>query len=136
MNAEQKRAWFTVVVCLVCLIGYLIAMPFVGVIPAFAVCGLFGLTGFTPLIGRREPTDERDHSIARRAALGGAIMSYMVVILADMGIWFYVYGWKGEQQVSVHTLSLVTLTACIVLFFARAVAVLALYGRSTEAESA
>lgn len=136
MNAEQKRAWFTVSIGSICMVAYLIAAPLVGILPACAVFGLFGLTGFTPLIRRGEPMDERDYSIARRATLGGAMMSYMAVILADMGIWFYVYGWKGEQQVSVHTLSLVTLVACIVLFFARAVVVLALYGRSTEAESA
>ncbi len=136
MNAEQRRAWFTVSIGSICLAAYLIVAPFVGVLPAFAVFGLFGLAGLTPLIGRGEPMDERDHSIARRATLGGAVTSYMAVILADMGIWFYVYGWKGQQQVSVHTLSLVTLMACIVLFFARALAILALYGRSTEAESA
>ena len=110
-------------------------MPFVGPVPAFAVFALFGLTGFTPLIGRGQRADERDRSIARQATLGGAMMSYSAVVLASMGIWFYIYAWKGQEQISVHALSFVTLMAMIVLFFTRALVLLVFYGRKVEAEN-
>lgn len=135
MNAEQKRAWVGVVVGIVCLVGYLVLLPFFGPMVAFAVLGLFGITGFTGLIGRGEKADERDKSIARRATLGGAMASYLAFITGCMGTWFVVFMFQGNGRVSVHVLPVITMLGFVVFYFVRSVVVLVLYGRHVEADN-
>jgi hypothetical protein len=136
MNAEQKRAWLGVATMTVCVVGYLLLLPFFGPVVATAAFGFYGINGFAGFIGRRERADERDKSIARRATLGGAMASYMAFIIGCMGTWFYVYACHREEQVWVHTLGMITQLGAIVFFFTRSVAILMLYGRHTEADNA
>jgi hypothetical protein len=136
MNAEQKRAWFVVALTMVCAAGYLILLPLVGPTAAMGIFGLFGLGFLAPLIGLREKTDERDRSIARLAAIVGAMTSYGAFFVGCFGSWVVVYAVQGREQVSVHLLASITGIGGIALFFARSVAVLILYGRHVENDNA
>jgi hypothetical protein len=136
MNAEQRRARFTVVMGVLCLVGFLVLWPVVGVIGATAAFGLFGLAGFTPLMGRRERWDERDHAIARRATIAGAMASYLTFILLDMGTWFVVYAWHGAGTISVHLMGTYSVVGMIVLMTVRGIVQLTLYRGCTEADNA
>jgi hypothetical protein len=136
MNAEQKRAWFGVVIGITCLGGFLILLPFFGPYVAFSAFGFFGFYGFTPFIRRSEHEDERDKAICRRATLIGAMVSYEAFVIGCMGTWGVVYGWHRHSQVSVHALGIITFIGGILLIFSRSVAILVLYGRKTEADNA
>ena len=136
MNAEQKRAWLGVVTMAACLVGYFALLPFFGPVVAGAAFGFYGINGFGAFIGRRERTDERDKTIARRATLAGAMLSYLAFILGCMGVWMFVWHVKGEELVSAIVLPSITVFGGIVFFFARSVAILVLYGRRVEADNA
>jgi hypothetical protein len=136
MNAEQKRGWLAVVTGFACLAGYLVLAPIIGPYPALGAFGLFGINGFGALIGRNEPKDERDRAIARRATLAGAMCSYTWFVLACMSTWLIVRMGRGQEQVDVHVMGLITALGVGVLFFARGVAVLIYYRRHLEADDA
>ena len=136
MNAEQKRAWLGVITGAICIIGYFIALQFIGPFAATGVFGLFGLNGFSSLIFRRTPTDERDQDIAKRATSIGAIASYEIFVLGNMGVWFVAFAWHRQAQVSVHLFPLIVFLGGITLFFVRSVVLLVLYARQSGAEDA
>ena len=136
MNAEQKRAWFSVITGMICLVGYVVLIPFVGPMMAMTIFALFGITGLAPLIGRKETTDERDRSIGRRATLGGAMASYGAFLFGCMGVWTINYHWLKHEQVSIHVLPNITFFGVFALFFVRSVVLLVLYARHTEADNA
>jgi hypothetical protein len=136
MNGQQKRAWFTIAVaCLACL-AYLILGLAINFKIAFAGLGLFGLAGFTPLIGRGEKWDERDTAINRRAALVSFLASYLAFYLCCFGTWVVVYGIRGEEQISVHLVAQFVIVGMIVAMTFHSIAVLVLYGRPMEADHA
>ena len=136
MNAEQKRAWLGVITMTACVVGYLVLLPIFGPVVAIAAVGFSGLNGFGVLIGRKEQVDERDKSIRRRAALGGAIASYLAFIIGCMGTWFVVFAFRGEEQVWVHALGMITIVAGFVFVSVQSVTTLVLYGRHVEADNA
>lgn len=136
MNAEQKRAWFVVMIAGATCVGFVVLGTILGFRLAPAALGIFGLAGFTGLIGRGEKADERDTSIARRATLAGAMASYGAFILGCMGVWFVAFAWHRQEQVSVHVLGIISCMGMAVLFTARSVAVLVYYGRHVEAGDA
>ena len=136
MNAEQKRAWLGVVTMTACAVGYFVLLPFLGPWPATAAFGFYGINGFAVFIGRKERADERDKSIARRATLAGAMMSYLFFVLGCMGAWAFVWHVHGKELVSVHVLPTITILGGIVFFFARSMAILVLYSRHVEADHA
>ena len=136
MNAAQKRAWLAVVTMAACVVGFLVMLPLFGPWVAFSAFGLFGINGFGAFIGKGEQIDERDKSIARRATLGGAMLSYMTFILGCMGTWFVVFRFNHQVQASVHLFPMITITGGIVFYFARSVMILFLYGRHVEADDA
>lgn len=137
MNAEQKRAWVAILCMAACLIGYAVLVSSVGPWKALSAFALFGVAGLTPLIGRKERSDERDRAIARRATLAGAMCSYLGFYAACMGIWIVKYAVARETEVSVHVFPMIAILAGLIPFmFARAVAVLILYNRHVEGEDA
>jgi hypothetical protein len=136
MNGEQKRAWFALgLVGLMC-IGFVVLGLIFGIRVAWAGFSIMALGAFSPLIGRGEKLDERDRSISRHATVAGGMASYGAFVLACMGVWFVVYAWNREAQVSVHLLPVITMLGGTVFFAARSVAVLILYGRHMEAGDA
>jgi hypothetical protein len=136
MNAHQKRAWFMVGVGIAALVGYVALLPFVGAVRACAALGLFGIGGFTPLIGRKERSDERDRVIQRRAALAGGMVSYGFFIVALMAGWALMRGWYHSEVIAIDVLPLITCVGGIVCFLTQSVTVLVLYGRRVEADGA
>lgn len=136
MNAEQKRAWLAVATMTVCVVGYIALIPFFGPVVAGAAFGFYGINGFGAFIGRKERTDERDKSIARRATLAGAMLSYLAFILGCMGVWAFEWHVQGKELVSAIVLPSITMVGAVVFFFARSVAILVLYGRHMEADNA
>jgi len=136
MNAEQKRAWLAVVSAIFCLAGYGLLLPSVGAFRAFAVFALFAVNGFSPLIGRREKSDERDATISRKATLAGGMASYLTFVAGLMAIWGVAYLGYGQEQVSVDLLPMLAILGMIVLFSVRSLVILILYGRHLEGTDA
>jgi hypothetical protein len=135
MNAEQKRAWLGVVTMTACVVGFFALLPFFGPWVATAAFSIYGLNGFGPLIGSKEQPDERDVSIARRATIAGAMMSYLTFIFGCMGTWIVTYMMRHEAQITAHALPLIAMGGAIVFFAVRSVAILVLYGRPAEADN-
>ena len=136
MNAEQKRAWFVLVLDAIVCIGFVALGLAINFRVAWAALGLFAPAGFIPLIGRGEKPDERDVAINKHATLAGGMASYTAFVLACMGTWFAVFVWQEEGAVSVHVLSQITLVGVIVLFTVRSIVILVLYGRQVETDRA
>ena len=134
MNAQQKRAWFTVAMAFLACLAYLILGLAVNFQVAPAGWAIFGLVGFTGLKGRGEKWDERDIAINRRAALAGFAASYLAFYLCCFGTWIAVYAVKGEDLVSVHTVAEFSIVGMIVAFTVRSITILVLYGRHVEAD--
>jgi hypothetical protein len=139
MNAEQKRAWFAVIVGVTCTVVFLIACPFVGCGKAACVFGLFGICGLSEAtrvrMGRGEKIDERDLTIARRATMIGAVFSYMTFFVGSMGTWSTLRYWWHQTQISVDVLCVIMAFGALVFIFSRSIATLVLYGRKTEADN-
>jgi hypothetical protein len=134
MNAEQKRAWFTVIVFAVCVILYAALAPFIGARAATGAFGLFGFWGLAGFIGRREKPDERDISILRKATMLGFAASYLIFVLGLMSVWFAAFMFHGRSQVSVHVLPAIVGLGAITHYLVRAVATLVGYRLHVEAD--
>ncbi len=134
MVPEQKRAWFVLAVFVVALAGFVGLAVAVGPKLAFAAFGLCGVYGLTPLLFRKRPrpgevpTDERDRAIAERATAVGGMASYAAFVAACMVPWA-VCALRGRRMIDVLALPYVVVAGMVVLFVARAVTVLVLYGR-------
>jgi len=135
MSAEQKRAWLVLIVTIVSVGGYVVLVPFVGAWAAFTF-GLYFLLLFLPLVGRKQPADERDKSIARRGTMAGGLASYLAFVLGCMGTWWVAFAWKGQEQVSVHTMGIIACLGALVFWSVRSIVILVLYGRHVEADDA
>ncbi len=136
MNTEEKRAWFGVVTGVVCLAGFLVLLPVLGPGPATGALALYGLNGLSPILFRPGQTDERDLAIARRAALGGAMASYLVFVLGCMGTWAVAFGLLGRTTVPVHLLPTITVLGIVILWFVRSLLLLRLYAGHVEGDDA
>ena len=135
MGAEQKRAWLAVISGVVCVVLFAVLTPFIGPWAATSAFALFAVNGFSGLIGRGEKVDERDKSIARRATLAGAMCSYLGFYAACMGVWFVVFMYQGRREVSVHVFPTIAMIAGLLpLWLGRAIVLLMLYRRHTEAD--
>jgi hypothetical protein len=134
MNAEQKRAWLMLISFVVCGVLFAVLAPFVGAQAAIVAFAPVGLNAFGVLIGRGEKVDERDKSILRRAALAGFAASYLIFVLALMGMWTTTFMFHGSSQVSVHVLPDVVTLGFFTALIVRAVAVLVGYRRHVEAD--
>ena len=137
MNAQQKRAWLGVITGILCIVGFLILWPIAGPMVATAAFGVFGLNGFSVLIGRKEIEDERDRAIRHRATLGGGMCSYGALCLAMMGIWAWCHFITHQATVMVEVLpTMAIVCGLFVFYFTQSLVVLVLYGRHVEAEHA
>lgn len=136
MNAEQRRAWFVLGVFGLACLGFVVLWLTIGFGVAWAAFAVFGLGGFSALIGRGEKADERDLSISRRATLAGGMASYGAFISGCMGVWFVTFAGRGQELISVHVLGTITVMGMVALFTARSLAILILYGRHVEADHA
>lgn len=136
MNAEQKRAWFLVVVFGVACVGFIVSGLILGFRGAWGFFGLLGLAGLTPFIWRGEKPDERDLSIRRRAVLAAGMLSYLTFVLSTVAVYFVAYTWRQQAMVSVDVFPAITLAGGVVFYLAYSVTVLVLYGRHVEGDHA
>ena len=137
MNAEQKGAWFVLVLDGLACIAFValgLALNFRAAPAAFS---LFAGWAFLPLFwwGAEKP-DERDITISRTATGLGGMASYTAFVLGCMGTWGIVFAWQGKGAVSIHALSFITCLGALVYFTVRSVVILVLYGRQVEADNA
>jgi Na+/proline symporter len=85
-------AWFCLCVPLICLIAYLIALPYIGAEWArsgFGVLGL-GLLGLLMILQfvlfRKEANDERDKSFRQRSLYFGYTCGFWVIVFLNFGL--------------------------------------------------
>jgi len=136
MNAEQKRAWFVLVVFGLACVTFVVWALTLGLRGAWAAFGIFVLAGFAFLIRRREKADERDAVINRRAALAAGLASYLTFVISCLGTWLVAFAWRGQGQVSVQMFAAVTIAGGIVFYLVHSVTILVLYGRHVESGDA
>ncbi len=137
MVPEQKRAWFIIIVFTVALSVFLILLTLTSVHIAFCAFALFGFAGLSNLLFRekREPGeveyDERDKQIQRKSAVAGAMLSYLVMGLACMGLWEF-YRYQGKETISIHILPQIFWIGAMALFVGYAITTVILYGRKVS----
>ena len=136
MNAEQKRAWLVLGAFGLACTAFVVWTLTLGLRGAWGTFGIFGLAGFAVLIRRREKMDERDVAINRRAALLAGMASYLTFVICCMTIWFVVFAFQDNKQVSVQMFAAVTVAGGIVFYLVHSVAILVFYGRHVEADDA
>lgn len=133
LNVPERQAWWTLGVFGVTLILYLLGIAVFGVHWWLTgIWGLFGLAGFTPLIGRREKRegrvvyDERDRQIELTANTIGFVGFYMLFIIAVMTP-FYLLGPNATVSLPTSQLSSAAIFAMIVVFTLRSLVTVTLY---------
>jgi hypothetical protein len=104
---------------------------FLGPTAACGAFGLLGLAGLQPLLYRKRGKtvvwDERDtriHYYANNVAFGTVWLVFTSLL---MGVWITVYGYGGHSTISVHILPNLLMIGSIVVWTARAVAIVVQY---------
>ena len=141
MNVQERQAWFILSVCGVSLMVYLILVSIFGFcVPAFSAFGLFGFTGFAPLIGRKERRegkvlmDERDHDIGKAAGLAGFAAAWLYFVAICM-LPFFVKGPDATITIPVTVPTLVILVAGVILYTVRSLVIVILYRRGIHGQA-
>ena len=136
MSRQQKYAWFILILFAISVVAYIIAMPFIGPLPALGAVGFLGFAGFGgPLFFRKksklkEPVmDERDKLIKSKAEHNALLAGYEWYIFACMGAWAFNKGWTGDATVPVFVLPLFVFGSMAAYLLVYAITVLVLYGR-------
>jgi hypothetical protein len=105
---------------------------------------VIGFGGLAPFLFRRRrhseevSMDKRDRLIVEKATLAGAMLSYMVFVLACMITWFVrMFGGDqtisfGERTISIHVLPFIVGCGGITFVVVRAVITLVLYGKGVS----
>ncbi len=136
MPAEEKRAWFALLVCSLTLVA-IAAVYLITGSPSRAAGGLgvLGLTGLMPLIGlgrkRRGEviSDERDRAITQTAAR----IAFGLLWLASVGVVMALLITRGEAgAVSVGSLAISVMAAMLFFYAAYSVATIVLYRSGGE----
>jgi hypothetical protein len=134
MPKQLKTAWYILIVSLVTIIAMVISAIFVGIGKAWPAMALFAFVSLEPFLFRKkaEPGevefDERDTSISRKAAIAGGMFSYLFFVLACMGVWEY-FHYQGKETMPIHYLPQIVGIGGMILFFARALTTVILYGK-------
>lgn len=137
MNRIQKISWLMVIAIgtgvilsgiAVTILYFKVGFPKAWAGGAFMAIAGFG--GLGPIIFKKDPgpvqMDERDTIIARKAAIAGFALSYLVFGLLCMGIWEY-YRQQEMETISIHVLPNLFMAGGITSFFSHAVTILFLY---------
>ena len=139
MNRAQKITRFNLIVILTALILSITAIsifyfafgvPIQGALYGFGFIGIFGFTGLSPLLYKKETGkvnfDERDLLIHKKASLGAYSIFWLLFVLAAM-IPFFVLGPKG-------TITVKYLPAMVTVMLVQSIVTLEEYGRSNKGE--
>jgi hypothetical protein len=140
MNRWQKIAWYNLAVVsiasLLSLVTFGILIIVIGLPHAWGAFGWMGLLGFlglTPKLFRKKDCsvefDERDRVIQLKSVSTGFTASYLFLVAAGMGLWFY----KGPNgTVSVNVLPNMILGAWIITVAIQSIVTLVGYGREVK----
>ncbi len=137
MPRQLKIAWYIVVVSLASFLTVGVLATVLGTAKALPGFALFAFVGLSPFLFRekRRPGevafDERDNVINRKAALAGAMASYLWFVLSCMIFWA-ILRHQGQTTVSINLLPEIVGIGGMILFFSHALATIVLYGRRTD----
>ncbi len=133
MTAQQRNAWYNLLVFAVAVAAYLVLVPLIGFSRAWGAFGLCGLWGFGVLFYKRKRgrlvQDERDEQIGRRSLLFAYSVFWLYFVGACMIPWGLLF-FRGEESISVHVLPHLVFGGMIVVVLAQSVAILIQYGRT------
>ncbi len=134
-NVQQRQARFILAVYAATAVVYAVLAPLIGFRPACGAFGIFGLAGFTPLIGRKDRRagkvvmDERDLSIDREATVAGYSFFWLFFVAACMIPWVV----KGpDGTISVNFLMLMLGFGAFILLVVWSLVILILYRRQDD----
>jgi hypothetical protein len=142
LHVQERQARFALFAFVVILVDYAIL---VGAFrfpwePSLAIFSLYGLVGFSGLIGSRERRagkvvmDERDREIDKGAALAGFASFYLLLWL----VWFVSWSCAGTSAVLTvryALLGMLLMGGAILMWTVRALVTLILYRRDDLAEA-
>jgi hypothetical protein len=136
MNRIQKIAWFCVICTVLALaasvVTVIIMTPRIGMpksLFGFSLIGLAGISGFAPLIFRKNKNDivdERDQLIQRKAAFAGFAGAFL---FAGAGCMIPFLALGPEAAISVKWLPQIWMIIFMSQFFFYSVSILVQYGR-------
>ncbi len=133
MSAQQKHAWFNLIVAVISILGYLALWPFIGPWRAMGAFGLLGFAGFSAIFYLKSKTsgrvvsDERDQMISLKA-LAIAKSVVWVSLIAAFLVTLRFFGEDGS--IPVQGLSLVVWWSFCAFLVVQSLATLILYARS------
>ena len=142
MNRWQKIAVFNILVIFFSLSLAVGAVTAIGITKGFpkayaglGFLGFCGLLGLQPWLFRKDKTkvsfDERDLLIHRKTALVGFTASYLFLVFACMGCWWYA---RADGMIDVRILPLIVVGGYIALELFRSASLLILYARGAKEE--
>jgi len=133
MTAQQKHAWFNLIVFAAVLLAYLALVPIVGTraaLGAAGLCGFWGLGNIFYCKKSGEPVfDERDmqiHSFSVKLAYAVFWVCFVAACMIPWGIYF----WHGRETISIDVLPWLAFGGMMVVTVSQSLAVLLKYGRS------
>jgi len=128
-------AWYCLGVLALCLVTFLILLPFIGAMRATGSFGFLGFIGFLPILGfiffRTEKADERDMLFLQRALFCGFCFGFssMGPIVATLGLAYH-----EANSISLNLLSLPLHGGLFIGIFSFAVMLLYSYYRGGHIE--
>lgn len=143
MTRNEKIAWFNLAVAAVAVVLYIALFVMITAwkpeIPltvrmsfAFAGFAVVGICGLVDVIFRKEPGDERDALIERRATFGAHGLFWLYFVGFAMISWS-IHMYRGEETISIHVLPFFVMSGMIVVIVIRSVIVLVLYRKAIDA---
>jgi hypothetical protein len=132
MSTLQKSALFELVIALLTIVAYASLALIVDPLAATAAFAITALIALEPVLFRRQRTDERERQLIRRAGVTAGMASYLVVVVACMGVWAARF--RGpDPRIDVAVLPGIVMIAAVTLLLVRAITLLFLANRSLEA---
>ena len=131
MYRNLFAAWYCLGVLVLCLVTFLILLPFIGPGRATGSFGVLGLVGFLPILPvalfRKEKYDERDISFLRHALFAGFCFGFSIMgpIVALQGA-FYEF-WLGRDSIPIAILGVPLHCGLCIGIFSFSVMLLRLY---------
>ncbi len=130
MSRQERLAWFNLGVLFLTLLGFVVAIPFLGVKAATGAFGLVGLWGIGPFLYRRKDrqgnviADERDYSIQSKAVIIGYAIFWIAFVSGNMIVWA---AYREKGSIPADILPIFVLAGFAVFVLTRSIATLVQY---------
>lgn len=144
MNMLERQAWWILAIGLVTTVVFVVATAALidttghFNMAAFGSLGIYGLTGFVVFVGWKDRRsgrivmDERDCRIEREATVAGYSIFWIFFVAAAMAPMF-LFGSTAAVTLPANAFSLAAMVGMIVMWTARAAAVVYLYRKDNHA---